>query len=204
MKTCIACQNIKPNMGFSKHSGFSDGLRSECKECYNIKQKSDPFRFFRKIYATQKASSIKRGHPAPSYTLEDLITWADSQPHLPYIWQAYQDSGQLRKLAPSVDRVNSNLPYTLGNLELVTWEENDFRGSKDIKLGIKVTQHKAVSAFNPDGSLHKTYLSLHEAARDVKGNPTNIQRVADKTTVTKPNGKTTVLQKTKGFLWEWA
>lgn len=204
MKTCISCQSTKPTTGFSKHSNFKDGLRSECKDCFNIKQKSDPFRFFRKIYATQKSSSIKRGHPAPPYTLEDLIAWADSQPHLPGIWQAYQDANQPRNLAPSIDRIDSNLPYTIDNLELVTWEENDLRGNRDIKLGVKITQHKAVSAFNLNGSLHKTYISLHQAARDVKGYPTTIQRVADKTIVTKPNGKTTVLQKTKGFLWEWA
>lgn len=203
MKTCIACLRSKPLSEFSKHSGFSDGRRSTCKQCYNIEQKSDPYRFFRKIYATQKASSTKRGHPPPAYSLDDLITWADSQPHIPALWDAYQSAGHPKRLAPSVDRIDSSLPYSLSNLELVTWEENDRRGSQDTKLGAKITQHKAVSAFNPDGSLHKTYCSLHEAARDVSGSPTNIQRVADSTVITKPNGRTTILRSTKGFIWKW-
>lgn len=204
MKTCIACGLAKPFAEFSKHSGFSDGRRSTCKQCYNVEQKSDPFRFFRKIYATQKASSTKRGHPAPTYTLEALIAWADAQPHLPSMWLAYQNAGHPRRLAPSIDRIDSNLPYTLSNLELVTWEENDRRGRRDTKLGTKITQHKAVAAFKQDGSLHKLYASLHEAARDVGGNPTNIQRVADQTPIMKPNGRTTVLRFTKGLKWKWA
>ena len=204
MKICIKCGLGKKSWEFSKHSGFSDGLRSTCKRCYNHEQKADPFLFFRKIYATQKATSTKRKHPAPAYTLDDLIAWADAQPRLPAIWKAYQDAGQPLKLAPSIDRINSNLPYTFANMELVTWEENDRRGSADTKLGAKITQHRAVAAYNKDGSLHKTYCSLHEAARDVGGNPTNIQRVADRQVIKKADGRTTVLQSTKGLHWRWA
>ena len=203
MKICKNCQQRKSLNAFSKHSGFSDGRRSTCKNCYNTEQKSDPRRFFAKIYATQKATSTKRGHPAPAYTLEQLIQWADMQPHLPALWDAYQSAGHPKKLAPSIDRKNSNLPYTLSNIQLMTWEENDRLGSRDTKLGTKITQHRSVSAYNPDGTLYKHYVSLHAAARDVNGNPTNIQRVADQATITKPNGKTTVLRSSRGFVWKW-
>ena len=203
MRTCISCGRPKPVSEFSKHSGFSDGRRSTCKQCYNKAQKSDLYRFFRKIYVTQKASSAKRGHPTPDYSLDELIIWAHAQPQLPALWQAYQDTGHLRYLAPSFDRIDSNLPYSLGNLDLVTWGENDRRGTRDLKFGSKITKHKAVAAFNKDGPPHKAYQSLHQAARDVGGNPTNIQRVADGAIITKPDGRTTTLRSTKGFIWGW-
>lgn len=204
MKTCIQCCTQQSLDAFSKHSGFSDGLRSSCKSCYNSYSKSDRDRFIRKIFATQRAASVKRGHPAPAYTLDWLTGWVKSQPAFPDLWKAYQDSGQLRELAPSVDRLNSNLPYTMDNLELVTWAVNDARGTQDTLMGKKVTQHRAVTAVNPDGTIFKSFISLHEAARAVGGNPTNIQRVADKATVVKPDGRTTVPKSSKGFEWRWS
>lgn len=204
MKTCIQCCKQQPLDAFSKHSGFSDGLRSSCKSCYNSNAKSDRDRFIRKIFATQNAASTKRGHPAPAYTLDWLTSWIKSQPAFPALWKAYQDSGHLRELAPSVDRMDSNLPYTMTNLELVTWGVNDARGSRDTLSGHKITQHRAVEAINPDGTVYRSFVSLHDAARVVGGNPTNIQRVADKATVTKPDGRTTVPKTSKGFGWRWA
>lgn len=204
MKCCIACKLFKSTHMFSKHKGFNDGRRSTCKQCYNIWQKSDEVRFVRKMYATQKASSTKRKHAPPNYTEKDLYDWIVSQKNFKLLWKNYQNSGQLKELAPSADRIDSNKPYTIDNLELVTWGENDARGAKDTKSGKLITQHKKVRAVNLDGTTHKIYVSLHEAARDVKGSATNIQRVADKATVTKPDGRTTVMKSSKGFIWEWA
>lgn len=203
MKTCIACEITKPLTDFPIHRGFTDGRRSTCKKCFCVQQKSDLPRFIRKIYATQKLSSALRSHPAPSYTLKELTDWANKQPQLTPLWEAYQASGHLRDLAPSIDRVNSNLPYTLDNLELVTWEVNNRRGTRDTKAGTKITQHKAVAAYNKDGSLHKTYVSLHEAARDTQSHPTTIQRIADAVVIKKSDGRTTVLKTSRGFKWKW-
>lgn len=204
MKTCISCNETKSPLKFAKHGGFSDGRRSTCKDCYNIWQKSDVARFVRKMFATQLAASTKRGHPAPNYDAEALHAWVVRQEAFPSLWAAYQAAGQLKDLAPSADRKDSNAPYSLHNLELVTWGVNNSRGSRDIKKGTKITQHRKVSASNLDGSHYKTYVSLHEAARDVGGVPTNIQRVADGTVIRKPDGRTSVLRQTKGFMWKWA
>ena len=203
MKCCNVCQVTKPAYEFSKHSGFADGRRSTCKHCYNIWQKSDVPRFIKKMYATQKASSTKRGHAPPSYTREDLYNWVINQANFKQLWDDYQSSGQVKDLAPSADRVDPNKPYSLNNLELVTWSLNNARGAADTKSGKVTTKHKQVQALNIDGTVYKTYVSLHEAARDVGGTPTNIQRVADKTIVVKPDGRTTVLKSSKGFRWKW-
>lgn len=203
MKICIACNKNKSLSDFPQHKGFSDGLRSTCKECYNNEQKSNPERFFRKIYATQCVSSQKRKHPAPSYTLLDLMIWADKQPNLCKIWYEYQKSNYDKNLAPSIDRLDSSLPYSLANIELVTWAVNNSRGWSDTKSGNKITRHKAVRALNLDDTLYRDYISIHAASRDTGAAVTNIQRIADKTVITKPDGRTTVLKTSKGFKWEW-
>lgn len=203
MKRCIACDLTKPALKFSKHQGFRDGRRSTCKQCYNTWQKSDEVRFVRKMYATQKASSTKRGHTPPDYSEEELYDWVISQTNFKSLWDNYQKNDHPKILAPSADRIDPNKPYTLNNLELITWAENDTRGSRDTKSGRVITQHKGVRSLNLDGTIHRTYVSLHEAARDVGGSATNIQRAADKATVVKPDGRTTVVKSSKGFIWEW-
>jgi len=87
----------------------------ECKETLN---------FFRKMLGTQRNRSKQRGHPPPDYTLDELISWLEEQPHLTDLWEAYQASGHNRMLAPSIDRLDDNLPYRLDNIRLVTWQQN--------------------------------------------------------------------------------
>lgn len=203
MKICKNCKLEKDLKEFSVHAACIQGVRPECKTCYNIKAKSDIIKYVKKIYNTQKVSSIKRNHPPPDYSLDELTEWVKSQDSLENIWSRYQESNHTRRLAPSLDRLDCNLPYTLGNLELVTWEENDRRGSEHTKSGVKLTQHKAINAFYLDGSFYKSFVSLHEAAREVGGTPTNIQRVADEQVITKPDGRTTMPKTSKGFIWKW-
>jgi hypothetical protein len=89
-----------------------------------IQRKTNPRHFFRKMLGTQRNRSKQRGHPPPTYTLDELIDWLKTQDHLTKLWTAYQESGHARMLAPSIDRLDDNLPYTLDNIRLVTWQEN--------------------------------------------------------------------------------
>lgn len=202
-KQCSSCGEVKPKSNFGTHRGCSGGVRPECKVCYNFAAKADKTKFILKMYRTQVASSKKRGHPDPAYTLEQFHDWVVKQPAFNGIWDTYQQSGQDKYLAPSADRVNPNLPYTLGNLELVTWGTNDKRGTASSMAGERLSQHKPVVGHGATGSIGP-FVSLHEAARAVGGNPTNIQRVADGTIIKKPNGKTTILKSHKGYQWFWA
>lgn len=203
MKKCKVCKNSKGINMYSLHAGFTDGRHSTCKTCIRSIRKSKEIPFINKMYSTQQAASKRRNHPPPAYTKDAFTQWVLSQPNWKKLWQDYQDFNHKKNLAPSADRVNPNLPYSLTNIELVTWDENDKRGSIALKAGITTSQHKAVTAFNPDGSIYGQYVSLHEAHRATGAAVTNIQRVADKTVITKPNGRTTTLRKTKGLLWAW-
>lgn len=203
MKACKICGVSKDFSEYSIHRQMKDGYRLECKKCYNFAAKSDPTKFIHKMYATQVASSKRRGHPAPNYTREDFLNWALSQQNWKSVWEIYQQKQHDRNFAPSVDRVDSNLPYTFDNIELVCWGENSSRGIRDIKSGYKYTQHKPVVAYTLEGKKVAEYVSLHEAARKTGTYVTNIQRVADGIPFRKSNGKMTMMHQTGGYRWKW-
>jgi len=98
-------------------------------------RKTNPRHFFRKMLGTQRNRSKQRGHPPPAYSLDELIDWLKAQNHLTEMWNVYQDSGHSRMLAPSIDRLDDNLPYTLDNIRLVTWQQNCDKASQDRRDG---------------------------------------------------------------------
>jgi len=65
---------------------------------------------------------------------EEFYDWALNSPEFHALFKAWQSSGYDRKLAPSVDRVDSSKGYELSNMEWVTHSENSRRGSKNRRL----------------------------------------------------------------------
>ena len=82
-----------------------------------------------KIYAKQRASSRRRNHPYPNYNLKEFKIWFYSQPNLNMLYSNYKDSVFDKNLVPSVDRKEDSKPYSLDNIQLTTWEENNKAGA---------------------------------------------------------------------------
>lgn len=59
----------------------------------------------------------------------DFYEWAKNSPKFYQLFKEYEDSNYDRKLAPSVDRVNSKLGYFIDNMEWVTHSENSRRAN---------------------------------------------------------------------------
>lgn len=57
--------------------------------------------------------------------------WAKDNPVFLELFELYQDSGYERRLAPSVDRIDSSKGYSLDNMEWVTHSENSRRGANN-------------------------------------------------------------------------
>lgn len=204
MKTCKDCLKTLPLSAFRPKTSNKDGLETRCKECRNIRyNKADPHRVFRKIYERQVHHSVGRGHPPPAYSLDQLVAWADQQPQLWQLWQNYVASGYQTKLKPSCDRIDNTKPYVLSNLEIITWEENRSRAALDKRSGALNAQQRPVAAFNPDGSLHKEYISIMDAVRDVDGRMWGIVSVANAAPVKDGRGKFYTPKTYKGFVWKW-
>jgi len=60
---------------------------------------------------------------------EEFYSWAESCPEFDRLYSEWMASGCQRKLAPSVDRIDSSQGYFVGNMEWVTHSENSRRGS---------------------------------------------------------------------------
>lgn len=60
---------------------------------------------------------------------EEFYEWAKNSPKFWELYEAYKYDNYNRKLAPSVDRIDSELGYCIENMEWVTHSENSRRGS---------------------------------------------------------------------------
>ena len=59
---------------------------------------------------------------------EEFYKWAINSKEFHKLFEEYESSHYLRKLAPSVDRINSTKGYIVENMEWVTHSENSRRG----------------------------------------------------------------------------
>lgn len=196
MKTCTDCKKVKPYTEFNAVSRYKDGYDIRCCSCRRIKYLvGTPDLLLKQIYRSQSGSSIQRGHPPPSYSINDLITWVNAQTVFPNLWEAFVASNYSKNMLPSIDRLDDSKPYTLDNIQIITWKENDVKGIK--------SRSKAVAAYNVDGTLYKTFASACEAARHVKAGQGDISAVANGTPVKRSNGRTFLPRSCKGFIWKW-
>lgn len=205
MKECKDCNTVKPLNEFTKKASCKDGYEPRCKICRSIKyNKSTLELVVKKIYQSQLLNSSKRGHVPPNYTLQELIEWTKRQPNWNTIYKAYVDSNYQKSLAPSIDRLDNNKPYSIGNIQLVDWRTNIKNASRDSKLGLINKNQRAVRAINLDGTLHKEYISISEAVRDIKGRMWGVWSVAEgKPVKNYGNGKYYTPKSYKGYKWEW-
>ena len=204
MKVCKDCNQTKSYSEFMPKLSNKDGYETRCKPCRNIRyNKSTPYRVFKKIYNSQITHSVARGHTLPSYTLKELLNWVDTQPHKFDLWNAYVNSNYQNSLRPSIDRLDDSKPYSLDNIQLVTWKENRDKGALHKKIGLIQLNHKPVSAFHKSGEFYKSFISINEALREVGGHGWGITTVANKEKVKDGRGYLYTPKTYKGYKWEW-
>ena len=142
-KYCTKCGELKPFYLFHKDSQKADKLTCRCRDCINktsLKYKRSKNGIISQIYNKQKHNSFYRDHKRPSYSLEELKSWAFCQPIFHSIYNTWVESNYAYGLSPSFDRNNDYLPYTLDNLTVMTWAENNQKCHYDRKHGINNKQ----------------------------------------------------------------
>jgi len=83
-----------------------------------------------KIYGSQKANSIERGHALPTYSRTELEEWLVRQELFHKLYAKWLESDCLSALKPSVDRIDDSKSYEFGNIRLMTWCENHTKGGR--------------------------------------------------------------------------
>lgn len=206
MKTCCDCNQSLPFTAFVSKPSCKDGYEPRCRACRSIKyNKGTPELLCKKIYLSQCTHSATRNHPAPAYTLSELTDWVKAQPNFPSLYSNWVASNYSKNLAPSVDRLDDSLPYSLSNIQLMTWEENRAKAAQSKKIGDLLTTHKGVIAFNKDGSIYREFASINEALRhfNCPNSGYALSTVCNKEQVKDGRGYLYTPRTFKGFMWEW-
>jgi hypothetical protein len=115
--------------------------------------------------------------------LEDLVT-------------AWAAEGYPKDLAPSIDRLDDFKGYSLDNIQLVRWKDNNEKMYKHRKEGKRITrQNRRVEQVSLSGAHIAFYPSIAFAARATGITRTNINGLC----AGKPSVKTV-----GGYLWRYA
>jgi hypothetical protein len=100
---------------------------------YERTKKGKLMRIYRNMKSRIEGVQWKKHHLYQGKDLlskEEFYAWAESQPEFHKLYDEWVDSDYQRKLAPSVDRIDSNKGYSIDNMEWVTHSENSRRGSR--------------------------------------------------------------------------
>jgi len=148
------------------------------------------------LYNDQKHNSKRRGKEPPTYTRLELQGWCFNQELFHALHLKWVESDYDIKFAPSVDRKDDRKSYTLDNIRLTTWKENDEKGHADMRSGKILHGHKpqrAVLQYTIEGVFIKEYVSASEAARQLNGRQSGIWSCCNK------------INKTAfGYKWEYS
>ncbi len=149
-KVCNVCKKELPIKLFNKHLSTADKRQNQCRPCRNKVQveyrkerggniKTTIYEktfkgFLVRLYRNMK-SRIDGVQKAKFYLYEgkeilskdDFYNWALNNLDYKILFDNYKESGFDRKLAPSVDRVDSNIGYVLSNMRFITHSQNSGR-----------------------------------------------------------------------------
>lgn len=117
------------------------------------------------IYNNQKIRSKRLNWDAPSYDLNTLRSWVLAKSEFHKIFNKWVSSGYLRNNKPSIDRIDDYKPYSLDNIQIVSWKENNDRGSLDQKSGLNTKNCESVIQTDVNNNYINTFHSLRHAAR---------------------------------------
>jgi hypothetical protein len=130
--------------------------------------------FVGKVYSEQKNSSKRRGHSMPFYTIDELWEWTNATPKFKELWKAWKSTGN-RWHKPSIDRLDDFKPYSLDNIQWVTWEYNNKKSHKMAKLGLTVNSSViSIDVYDRELNMIDTVFSLTEAATKYNVSPGTI------------------------------
>lgn len=122
------------------------------------------------LYNNQRRSSKKRGHPMPDYSKEELRVRLIPDFVFQTLMNNWGNCGFHKDMKPSLDRLDDNMPYTMNNIQLMTWGENQSKARFDTRIGKLLHGHKpqkAVIQLTKSGEFVKTFPSASEASRQV-------------------------------------
>lgn len=184
-KRCKPCSRFK-------HEDEAAALEAKREAVRNYKK--TPKGLISNIYKQQRKSSRERKMNLPIYSNEELQNWCLTQTLFTTLYDNWVASNYEKNLVPSVDRKDDKVPYTMENIQLMTWLENKTKNEQQIKRGEKPRLVKAVCQYTKADEFIEEFFSLSEAERSTGINVSNISNVCNGRYGFKTAG---------GFIWKW-
>lgn len=195
MKECNKCHKLKEETEFYRAKSNKPRRTLTCKDCVNSAFKlwaKTPKGLVSSMMRAQRSSSKKRGHLPPSYSFDELMAWLTSHPKFDEYYKAWEDSGYLKQLRPSIDRLDDYKGYSFDNIQLLSWEENLNKSHKDRRQGNNNKRNESIIQRKMDGKAVAVYYSIQSAARATNVHATHICKCCKG-----------LLEHTDNFKWEY-
>ena len=122
---CLPCVNLKQRMYRQKTSNLSTKVYEKTLKGYLV-------RTYRNMTSRVRGILKKKAHLYEGksiLTKDEFYEWSLSSKEFHDLMARYEDSDYDLKLAPSIDRIDSSLGYTLGNIQWITFSENSRKGA---------------------------------------------------------------------------
>ena len=123
-----------------------------------------------RMYSGICKRSKAKGWTVP-FTKSDFDVWLLFQATYISLFDNWVKSGYSKEMVPSIDRIDSTSPYTLANMQLMTWQSNNAKGRKEERNSYK----RAIAKLSEDGEILETFISIKDAAAHVNGYSTAIR-----------------------------
>lgn len=178
-RECRSCGIKKLLICFHKNKRSRGGFLFKCKDCRMKKDRTKERTkdgLIKKIYSSQKSTSKKRGHRLPYYNVKELLEWAFSQPIFHKLYDNWVSLDYDKWAKPSFDRNDDYKPYSLSNLTIMTWRDNNTKSHNDMKNGINNKLSISVSQFSLNNEFIKKYYSTNQACRKTGINQSSISQ----------------------------
>lgn len=158
-KICFRCNTDKPLTEFYRHKQMSDGYLGKCKDCAcndvqkNYAKKSEYYHDYdkqrqrtdiRRILNHRYSNMLMRvqGRGAHNYNAEgkpiltkaEWLAWNEEPDVKESFMEIYNDwvkSGFKTNLMPSIDRIDNDLGYSLGNMQWLSKHDNNVKYKKE-------------------------------------------------------------------------
>ncbi len=166
-KICTRCKKKKKLKEYGKNKRASDGLHYQCKICrYEVttEYKKTKKGLITVIYNNQCSHSKTRGHNPPTYSKKELQEWLYCQEQFHILYDNWKILDYQKDYVPSIDRLKDDIGYTMSNIQLLSWSENNKKALDQYRDKSNEDSLRPVLMLDERGLLKKRFRTILEAS----------------------------------------